>query len=422
MRVSHISWNLVGLGLPLVIAVVTVPHLLEALGNQRFGLLALAWGLIGYAGALDLGIGRATTQRISALRDGHGEGDVPHVLATATRLTLLTGGVAMLLIGLAAWLGAGELAHADEVPFAEMQAAIFLLALALPMQAVSATYRGVSEAYLSFRNINVLRIGLGAANFGLPYLISLYSTRVDFLVASLVISRALALWFFRVFALQCMSVNNPKIRGNYSSTIARQLFEFGGWYTVSSILSPLMVQADRFFIAALIGASAVTVYVIPYEMAVQALILSSAVTTVAFPAISRLLVVDHNGAMLLFRRWLYRIAVIMVAAMGFLALILPDLLSLWLHRPADPISVAVGRILCVGVVANAIGAMFFALLHARGRTKATALLHLVEFPVFIGLLVTLIRVFGVQGAAMAWALRVLFDAVGLAVMARANAR
>ncbi len=416
MRVTHISWNLLGLGLPLLIAAVTVPHLLAGLGSQRFGLLALAWGLIGYAGALDLGIGRATTQRVSALRDGHQDAAVPDVVATATRLTLITGGIGMLLIMLAAALGVGQLVRANDVPQAEIRSAILLLGLALPMQAVSATYRGVSEAYLSFRNISVLRILLGAANFGLPYLIALFSTRVDLLIASLVVSRALALWFYRVFALQCLASGSPQ--GVYSRDVARQLFRFGGWYTISSILSPLLTQADRFLIAAILSAAAVTTYVIPYEVTVQTLILSGAVTTVAFPAISRLLVSDPEGASRLFRRWLVRVVAVMVVGLAILAFILPELLTLWLRHPADPASVAVGRILCVGVLANAVGSMYFALLHAKGKTRATAMLHLVEVPLYIAALVGLTKAFGISGAAIAWSLRMFFDALGLKMLAR----
>ncbi|WP_454764687.1 oligosaccharide flippase family protein [Cupriavidus campinensis] len=416
MRASHISWNLFGLGLPLLIAAVTVPHLLAGLGSQRFGLLALAWGLIGYAGALDLGIGRATTQRVSALRDGHQETGIPDVVATATRLTMITGGVGMLLIMLAAWLGVGRLVNANEVPQPEIRSAILLLGLALPMQAVSATYRGVSEAYLSFRNISVLRILLGAANFGLPYVISLFSTRVDLLIASLVVSRAIALCFYRSFALQCLPRDGTK--GVYVRAVAGQLFQFGGWYTVSSILSPLLTQADRFLIAAIISAAAVTTYVIPYEVTVQTLILSSAVTTVAFPAISRLLVSDPDGAARLFRRWLIRVVGAMVASLALLAAILPELLTLWLRHPVDPASVAVGRILCVGVLANAVGSMYFALLHARGKTRATAMLHLVEVPIYIAGLLALTKAFGVSGAAIAWALRMCVDAWGMQLLVR----
>lgn len=417
MRIAHISWNFFGLGLPLLIAAATVPHLLHALGGERFGLLALAWGLIGYAGALDLGIGRATTQRIAALRDADRTTEIVAVLATATRLTLIAGGVGMLLISGAALLGVGTLLHANEVSQQEIQIAILLLGLALPMQAVSATYRGVNEAYLSFRNISVLRIVLGAANFGLPYLITLYSTRVDALIASLVVSRGVALYFYRKFALACLPSLHAK-HAKYSRTVARQLFQFGGWFTVSSVISPLLVQADRFLIAALVGASMVTVYVIPYELTVQSLILSSAVTTVAFPAISRLLVTDGEAAKHLFKFWLSRVTVIMVMALGMLALILPTVLSLWLHKPANPDSVLVGRILCLGVIANSIGAMYFSLLHAKGRTKVTALLHIFEFPLFIGFLVLMIHLFGVVGAAIAWSVRMIVDAILMMAVSR----
>lgn len=417
MRIAHISWNLFGLGLPLLIAAVTVPHLLHALGGERFGLLALAWGLIGYAGALDLGIGRATTQRIAALRDSGQNAEIAAVLATATRLTLAASGIGMLLISCGALMGVGALLHVNEVSQSEMQTAILLLGLALPMQAVSATYRGVNEAYLSFRNISVLRIVLGAANFGLPYLITLYSMRVDALIASLVASRGIALYFYRNFALACLPSDCER-KARYSKAVARQLFQFGGWFTVSSVISPLLVQADRFLIAALIGASAVTVYVIPYELTVQTLILSSAVTTVAFPAISRLLATDNDAAQRLFKLWLLRVAAVMVVALGGLALVLPLVLALWLHKPADPNSVLVGRILCLGVIANSIGAMYFALLHAKGRTKATALVHICEFPLFIVLLALLIHFFGVVGGAVAWSVRMTADAMLMMAVSR----
>ena len=108
MRLSHIGWNLAGLSLPLLIAVVTVPQLISRLGNERFGLLALAWGLIGYAGALDLGIGRALTQWVARLR---GEGNllpISGILATANRITLLAGLLGGALIAIAALAGLGS--------------------------------------------------------------------------------------------------------------------------------------------------------------------------------------------------------------------------------------------------------------------------------------------------------------------------
>lgn len=413
MHFRNILWNLLGLGLPLAIAALTVPKLLTLIDSERFGFLALAWGLIGYAGALDLGVGRAVIQQVSALRGSVDDHHVPDVVATAIRITLAAGGAGMLVIFIAALGGVHRFIQADTVPAAEIEISLMLLALALPMQAISATYRGVNEAYLNFKGINILRVLLGVANFGAPFLVALYTKELHWLVSTLVLSRCLALLFYRWAAHDCMLREGHVARGHYTRQFARSLLQFGGWFTVSSVVGPLLVQADRFFVGILISASAVTLYVIPYEVTVQALLFVGAITTVAFPVITNLI---HNAAQQVaatFQLWLYRVAGLMLILMAVLAYIMPDLLRLWIGEHMTDASVWVGRILCIGVFLNAIGAMYFFLLHAYGKTKITAILHLLELPFFIAALYVLISHYGVVGAAVAWVLRTLFDTVGL---------
>jgi O-antigen/teichoic acid export membrane protein len=415
---GKIFWNVIGFATPLAIAAVVVPRLLALIGAERFGLLALAWGMVGYASVIDLGIGRATTQQVSGLRGGAQNHLIPDVVATAIRLTSLTGALGMLLIFMAALGGLYRLVHVQTVPAQEIAFSIMLLALALPMQAVSATYRGVNEAYLNFKGINILRICLGAANFGAPYLVALYTKDVHWLVATLVVSRGIALLFFRHFALACLKREGHPIRGVYVRGFARRLLQFGGWFSLSSLISPLLVQADRFLIGALLSASAVTIYVLPYELTAQTLVLSGAVTSVAFPLISNLILTAPASAERMFRQWQRRLAALMLAAMAILAWIMPELLHLWLGPQVAPESVQVGRILCAGVFFNSIGAMYFSLLHAHGKTRLTAILHVLELPGFLVALYLLIRGYGVTGAAFAWTLRVAVDAIALALAAR----
>src|ERR1700721_1064989 len=42
-------WNLLGSGAPMIVAVFCIPILIRGLGTDRFGVLTLAWALIGYA-------------------------------------------------------------------------------------------------------------------------------------------------------------------------------------------------------------------------------------------------------------------------------------------------------------------------------------------------------------------------------------
>lgn len=407
------------MALPLLIAVFTVPPLIGSLGHERFGLLALAWGLMGYAGALDLGIGRALTQRVSRLR---GEGNlsaIPNVLVTAGRITLIAGLAGGALIALAALWGAATWVEAATTPRKEISMAIFLLAIALPAQAMSATYRGMNDAFLNFKGVNLLRIGLGAVNFGGPYLVSLYTTELPWLVATLVASRLIALAVYRWLAYSCLDDwNSVKTGPAYSAAVAKSLFSFGGWITVSSVVSPMLVQADRFLIASVLSATAVTAYVLPYEVVVQSLILVGAVSSVMFPTLSRLMREEPNGWQRYFRRWLLMVAGMMFLACTAIALLLPDVLRLWLKDALQPDSILVGQILCLGVFANSIGSMYYALLHAKGRADLTAKLHMIELPLFVIALFFLLHQYGISGAAWAWVGRMVFDSVALAGMAR----
>jgi len=415
MRLSHIGWNLAGLSLPLLIAVVTVPQLISKLGNERFGLLALAWGLIGYAGALDLGIGRALTQLVARLR---GEGNlfsIANILATANRITLIAGLVGGGLIALAAMGGLASLIKAETIPPIEIRNAMLLLAIALPAQAMSATYRGVNEAFMNFKGVSLLRVALGIVGFGGPYLVTFYTLELPWLVATLVASRLLALAVYRWLAYSCLEQSKiVTIEAKYSSTVARRLFSFGGWVAVSNVVSPVLMQADRFMIGVVLSAAAVTYYVLPYEVVVQSLILVGAVSSVIFPTLSKLIHEQPDHWQSYFRRWLYIVAGMMFVVCGMLALALPTILRLWLKTELQPESIVVGQILCVGVFANAVGSMYYALLHAKGRADLTAKIHIIELPFFLAALFFLLHQFGIAGVAWAWVGRMIFDALALA--------
>lgn len=418
MRLSHIAWNLGGLTLPLGVAALTVPALIDKLGHERFGLLALAWGLIGYAGALDLGLGRALTQMVARLRGEKNLESIPATLATASRITLLTGLAAGMLIALFALLGGASLIRTQSTPEAEMQLAILLLAIALPAQAMSATYKGLNEAFMNFRGVSLLRAGLGIINFAGPYAVSLFTTELPWLVSTLVVSRLVSLLIYQYLAASCLrDQRETQHAADYSALIARKLFSFGGWVTVSSIISPILVQADRFFIGAMISAAAVSVYVLPYEVVVQSLVLVGAISSVLFPSLSKLMHEQPDAWRPYFRKWLLRVAGLMALVCLTLAFLLPVVLPLWIGKNLDSQSITIGEILCIGVFANSVGSMYYSAIHAGGRADLTAKMHLFELPIFTTSLFFGISQFGVAGAATVWTLRMILDALILATIA-----
>ena len=68
-------YNLFGYGVPLIVAVVLIPPLIKGLGEERFGILNLAWVVIGYSSFFDFGIGRSLTKIIAEKAKSFGRVD-----------------------------------------------------------------------------------------------------------------------------------------------------------------------------------------------------------------------------------------------------------------------------------------------------------------------------------------------------------
>src|ERR1041384_7574084 len=102
--------NLAGQIIPLGVAFVAVRVLAHALGPDRFGILTLAWALIGYFAILDFGLGRALTQAASQAL-GAGDNDRLRDLGVVSLAAMLTLGVigGILAAALTPWLAYSRL-------------------------------------------------------------------------------------------------------------------------------------------------------------------------------------------------------------------------------------------------------------------------------------------------------------------------
>jgi O-antigen/teichoic acid export membrane protein len=94
------------------------------------------------------------------------------------------------------------------------------------------------------------------------------------------------------------------------------------------------------------------------------------------------------------------------------------LLDVWLGQPYGSESASVLRILVIGFVFNSIAQIPFSRIQAHGHSKLTAVIHLVELGPYLMLLAGLVYLFGIQGAAMAWSLRVTADFIALEYFSR----
>lgn len=413
--VRNSAWNLAGHLLPLLAAVVAIPILIEAMGVERFGVLMLAWVVIGYFSLFDLGLGRAMTQLLAEKLGQGRSGDIAPLVWTGLSLMAGLGIVgALLLLALSGWL----LAHGFGVAAAlqaEVAAAWNWLIWAIPAVILSTGLRGVLEAMQRFDLVNWVRIPVGVLMFVAPVLALPFSNQIDVMVALLLGLRVLMGLAYALMALRVWPALKRPAR--LSGAAARRLLTFGGWMTVTNVVGPLMVFGDRFVIGAVLGAAAVAYYATPHEVITRLLIIPAALVGVLFPIFASSLVSDRLRAVDLFQRG-WRWVLLLVFPPVLLAVVFADdLLRLWISEEFAQHGAVVLMWLAAGVLLNSLAQLPFAWVQAAGRPDLTAKLHLAELPPYLLLLWFFMHQWGLAGAAAAWALRAAFDCAVLAFMA-----
>ena len=413
---TNAGWNLLATVLPLLAALLAMPWLAHQMGVERFGILSLAWVLIGYFGLFEFGLGRALTKFVAERTGRASAHELPAVCSTATALVALAGVVGGAMVALLAWW---PQAWIDRVPAAlhdEVTRSLLVIALGIPPTVGTAAFRGVLEGQQRFKLLTAIRIPAGVLIFVAPSITAFFSPRLDWALCSIVLARWLVLL---AHAVPCLA-SIHMAWGLVSRRWVAPLLRMGGWLTVSNVVSPVIVYADRFVIGGLLSAVALAHYAAPFEMVSRLLVLPVALAGALFPALAAVqgaapgaahdLTASRalRGKAAALTLW----SVLPLALLG--AVFAPPLLALWMGPEFAQQGGMAARILLVGFVFNAIAHIPFAALHGYGLARQTALLHLLELPLYLVGLVLLVRQYGIEGAAAAWALRAALDGAALA--------
>lgn len=407
-------WSLLGAALPLGVGLVTMPILISRLGVERFGLLNLAWLLVGYFSLFDFGLGRALT-RLVAEKLGLGRvKEIPELTGTATRLVRWLGLFSgVFLASVAPWLV--DWLSISATLREETLLGVWVLSVALPFVLLSAGWRGVLEAFGRFDLVNWIRIPLGVALFVAPLAASFCSPGLVSVMISLTLTRVVGWWLSRYMCLRLCPELKQGLK--FNGAMVRSLLSFGGWMTVSNVVGPLMVYADRFLIGGLLSATAVAYYATPYEIVTRLWIVSGALTGVLFPIVAARLVTDRDSVSELYRQAMKCVFMLLLPAVAVLYLFAGEGLAWWLGSDFSLKGALAARILLIGVFINALGQVAITVLHSAGRADWAAKLHLLELPFYLMALVSVAGSYGIEGVALVWMLRVLFDMIVMTVLA-----
>lgn len=393
---------------------VAVPILIEKMGVERFGLLSIAWMIVGYFGLLDMGLGRALTQRIASnLGVGKLE-NVKPIISYSLKIVLALGiASAILLSTLAEYLVFDVFDISGEYQ-PETKSSMYWIALTIPLVVLSTALFGILEGFQYFGWIAIIRLPLNIFMFMAPVVAIYVNNTLDTVVFTLLLVRLLAF-------VALLAVVYEKIKGFKNTKISKEeqcsLLSFGGWITFSNIVSPIMVNFDRFYIASVLGASLVAYYTTPLDFLVKATLIPFAVIGVMFSYFATHWQEEKEKVVVAYKKTLFVISFIML---NFLVVVYfgAELgLSIWIDEKFAAESYALAQIIALGIFFNGITMVPFALVQGVGRADLTAKFHLIELPIFIFMLVYGVQNYGLVGAAWAWTARVILDCVLLNIAA-----
>ena len=403
-------FTLGGQAVTLLAAFVAVPLLVDELGTARFGVLTLAWVVIGYAQVFDLGIGRALT-KLTAERVGSERArDLPGLFWTALAGMVALGVVMGGLVALASpWLVRDVLNVPDRLEDETLQA-FWLLSASLPLAISGAALRAHLEAWQRFDLTNAVAMPMALVTYLGPLaMLAVWDTlpaAVSAVVASRVISWTITLGLVLRISPDVRAERKPR------RSLLRPLLTFGGWVTATNVTNALMTAADRFVVGAVATITAVAYFGTPYEVVTKLWLVGIALANVFFPAFALSLAARPERTAAIFGG---------AARFGFIALFPVTLglvtfahegLDLWLGAEFARESARVLQWLAVGVLLASLVQLASGLVQS-GRPDLTAKLALVELPLYLGTFWLALEAGGIEAAAAVWAAKATLEAVVL---------
>ncbi|WP_312193282.1 flippase [Sphingobacterium sp.] len=407
--IKNSVWNLAGYVIPTAIAIPAMGYLARVLGVELFGVYTLAIAIVGYAGIFDIGLTRAIVREIAVYRGNVDERK--KIISTATIFLFLFSVAGAIVISLStpkiiSLLNITAANHND------VQSSIQILVWTIPAFLLNQLWMSILEGDERFAILNIQRSFGSSIIAGLPALFVLISPSLYSAILGLAVGRLLSL------IIAFVIVRNEIINAGfifYRETFRRMIF-FGGWITVSNIISPVMVYFDRFVISGSLGADKVGYYTAPSEIVSRLGLIPGALSRAVFPKLSAAKTYDELKKNIKFAYLVMGLGCLPLVVV--LILLAKIIMHLWLGEEYALHSQTIFQILLVGFFFNSIAQIPFTVIQSLGKAKYTAFLHCLEVVPYLVLLYFLVNAYGVLGAAYAWTIRVFVDCLLLILVSR----
>ena len=411
MLAKYFKFNLLGKVIPLMVAFFSIPFILNKLGNEAFGILAIFWALVGYSSMMDLGVSKTMIKFVSTLNELNKLSRAVFYVWTGALVQLIIGFIISLVIFILSDSLMNALAS-DKVSQEDLNIMLFMLIMSIPLLQVTGSFRGFIEGLERFKLLNIIRTPLASAMYFLPAFILIFSDNMVVIIGSIILIKILELI---IFVIVCVIIDKNFLSIKVKRSLFREIIGYGYWIMISNILNTLFMVVDKVIIATVVGIASVTVFVIPMEVTSRLLIASGVLTASIFPFISRKFnqpseVGKGTGELVFDLMFFYGVFFVFVFVSG------ETFLKAWVGEGASDEMYMVFKVLSVGLFFNALAFIPLSVHQGLNKPNIPALGNLAELPIYLSSLYYALDLYGVIGAAVVWSLRVILDSIYLYFM------
>lgn len=393
-------WNIFGNIGPLFIALFCIPYLYRHGTAEYLGYLTIIWAAIGYTGLFDFGLSRALHYFAACSKSDRTISLYGSILKSSLFSVTVSVVIAAIVLPFR-----DEILHNFKFGNADQARALTVIILSLPVFLVSNLVRASLEGLEQFRDANIFKFICYSSLFLCPSLLLFLGDTTLFHVCIFYAAVRLVAGFYAVLKLR------PHIREGWTNGILRipvpmqRIVAFGGWATVSSTISPLMVYGDRFVLAYFTGASSIAIYAILQEFIGKTILFSSSYVATFQPRMSYL---AKSDAKALYRHETRNVIHLSIFIYLGSLLAAPFFVAVWLGVSIGEVAL-LSVVMSIGFFFNSVAQAPHAFLLARAQPRRVAYAHVVEALLYFPLLVVATMHYGVIGAALAGMARMIFD-------------
>ena len=408
-------WTLLGQILPVFVSFFTTPFVIRLLGEESYGVYILVGLIPSYFSFADFGMSLASTKfgaEAYSRRAAEEEGKI--VRTSALIALFLSFPIAVGIFGfsyyIVEWFNIPETLH-------------YQASIALKMASVTFLSNFLCNIF-NTPQLSRLRMDLNTfantafkllGTISVPIIIFMGGGIVGAIFALMIASLlTLATHLFLSFRLL-----NELFRFSIDRTLISPLMKFGGALTLAGIATILLTNIEKIILTRVASVEALAYYSVAYTLANMATLFSTAMIQSLLPAFSQLVAPEKKEELnLLFSRSLRINTIGFLPILVLLATAAQPFFTIWAGENFGRESTVPFYILLIGLFFNMIAYIPYGVVITSSKSTIFAKLFWLELIPYALVVGFLTYTFGAKGAAAAWSLRVVFDAIAITWFAR----